>query len=69
VPALAAFVVIGLLFGALAGVSAFLIVFEELRRHKLGSRARREALGSAIFAFIFFAVAAMALGVVFVGVR
>lgn len=49
------FVLLGLIFGALAAASAFLIIFDEYRRHKLtGWALWREPVGGAALAFLMF---------------
>lgn len=62
-PALAA--VIGLVFGLLAGLSAFLITYDEWQKHKYtGWELWREPLHRAVFAFSFFFLLSVVLGYV-----
>jgi len=55
---------IGLLFGALAGLSAYLILYEEYRRHFAGNTKvpRAMAFRGAVFAFGFFLLLSLAAG-------
>ena len=54
---------IGIVFGLLAAVMAFLIIFEEYRKHKLGrGRLWREALSGGALAFAVFVVIALVAG-------
>jgi hypothetical protein len=56
--------VIGMVFASFAGVMAFLIAYEESGHHfRSKSDARRHALGSAVGAFLFFGVLAIAVAV------
>jgi H+/Cl- antiporter ClcA len=49
--------IIGSTFGLLAGLMAFLITYEEYRKHKFSGRQLiREAMGPAILAFVFFSL-------------
>lgn len=55
--------ILGVMFGGLAAVMAFLITFSEYRKHRLGqARVWREALLAAALAFAIFAAAPLALG-------
>jgi hypothetical protein len=46
---------IGFGFGLLGAIAAFIIVYDEYRRHKLGGwRLWKEALSSGVVALIFF---------------
>jgi hypothetical protein len=57
-------VLAALLFSPLAGVTAFLITFEEHSRHRLSRRETlTHALRAAAVAVVAFAVLALALGV------
>lgn len=56
---------IGLVFGILAGLSAFAISFRGYRRQQLESAiVWRESLRAAVFAFSFFLVSSIVLGYV-----
>lgn len=57
---------IGLMFGAMAGLSAYLILYEEYRKHFAGDlwRARAMALRAGLFAFGFFVLLSLAAGYV-----
>jgi hypothetical protein len=49
------FLSLGLIFGALAGTSAYIILYGEYIRHfKSAGKARSLALKGALFAFLFF---------------
>lgn len=49
--------VLGLIFGTIAAVLAFLIVYEAYRRHRLPARRLwRESLEAAVFAFVVFVI-------------
>jgi hypothetical protein len=55
--------VIGLTFGATAGLAAFLITYREYECHKMErSKLMRHALSSALFAFLFFFFSAPLIG-------
>ena len=58
--------VLGLVFGALAAACAFFISYAEYKRNwNFRGSATNMALRSALVTFIFFFVAALALGVAF----
>lgn len=65
-PNLPMFLVIGVTFGALAGVAAFVISYHEYRQRmlRLDQNPRRMALGTAVMTFVFFLVAAVVLAYV-----
>jgi len=49
------FLSLGLVFGALAGTSAYIILYREYAHHfKSAGEARLRALKGALFAFLFF---------------
>ncbi len=53
----------GILFGSVAAVMAFLIVYSEYQKHRLTRlRLWKEALGSALVAFIVFLILAVLVG-------
>jgi len=57
---------IGTLFGALAGLSAFLITWSEYEKHQFTrQRLWRESLSMAVFAFAFFLLVTLIIGYVF----
>jgi hypothetical protein len=57
--------VIGLVFAVLAGAIAFLITYQEYRRHSYeGWKLWRPSLNAAVFAFAFFLLLSLVLGVV-----
>ena len=60
------FLGIGLLFGALATVSAYLISYHEYRQRmlRLVQNPRRMALGTAVVVFGFFVIASLVLAFV-----
>jgi hypothetical protein len=60
------FVGIGVLFGTLAGLSAYLILYGEYRRHFAGDTKvpRAMALRGALFAFSIFLLLSLAAGYV-----
>ena len=61
---LALWLSLGVIFGALAGISAFLITYREYELHKIErGRLIRHALSSAMFAFLFFLIGAVVLGI------
>jgi hypothetical protein len=55
---------LGLMFGTLAGVTAYLILYEEYRMHFAGDRRRSlaMALRGGLFAFAFFLLMSLAAG-------
>jgi hypothetical protein len=56
---------LGLIFGALAGTSAYLIFYREYIHHfKTAAEARVRALQGALFAFLFFVVLSFISGYV-----
>ena len=57
---------IGVLFGALAALCAYLISYHEYRQRmlRLDQNPRRMAMSTAIFTFVFFVIAAIALSFV-----
>jgi hypothetical protein len=58
-----ALALLGVMFGGLAAVMAFIITFSEYQKHRLGqARVWREALLAAALAFAIFAAAPLALG-------
>jgi hypothetical protein len=65
-PLLPMFLLLGVLFGALAAACAYLIAYGEYRQRMLrpGQNARRMALGTATTTFVFFVVAAIILSFV-----
>lgn len=57
------FVLLGITFGSLAALMAFLITYNEYRKHKLELRRLwKEALSSAALAFVVFFVVAVVFG-------
>jgi len=60
------FVGMGLVFGTLAGLTAYLILYEEYRRHFAGNltKPRAMALRAGLFAFAFFFLLSLAAGYV-----
>jgi H+/Cl- antiporter ClcA len=64
-PELPTFLVIGVLFGALAAASAYVISYHEYRQRmlRLDQNPRRMALGTAVMTFVFFFVACLVLSV------
>jgi len=59
---LAGAIVIGLVFGALAGACAFVIAYSEYKRNwAFSGSATRMALRSALVAFLFFLIAAVVI--------
>ncbi|HXQ45833.1 MAG TPA: hypothetical protein VN806_04405 [Caulobacteraceae bacterium] len=57
------FAAIGVIFGLLAGVIAFVITYEEYQHHGLGRRRTfKESLGTGAAAFAFFFLAALVIG-------
>lgn len=65
-PVLPMFLVIGVLFGALAAAAAFVISYHEYRQRmlRLDQNPRRMALGTAVMTFTFFVVASIVLAYV-----
>ena len=65
-PNLPMFLVIGVTFGALAAVAAFVISYHEYRQRmlRLDQSPRRMALGTATATFVFFLVASIVLAFV-----
>ena len=62
--------VLGLAFGLLAGACAFVISYAEYKRNwSFRGSATRMALRSALVAFVFFFLAAVAVGAIFRMVR
>jgi len=58
--------VVGVVFGALAGACAFAIAYHEYKRNwSFRGNAAAMALRSALVAFVFFFVAAVALVIIF----
>ena len=58
------FVIVGVVFGSLAGVSAYLIAYHEYRRQFLppdGPSAAQRARRTGIVTFLFFLIASCAL--------
>ena len=62
-PVLPIFLAIGLPFGALAAVCAYVISYSEYRQRmlRLDQNPRRMALGTAVVTFAFFCIASIAL--------
>lgn len=62
------FVLLGILFGGIAAVMAFVITYEEFASHRFVSRylRRKLSLSNAFRAFFFFFVLAVLLGYVLV---
>lgn len=62
-PVLPMFLVIGVVFGALAAVSAYLIAYHEYRQRmlRLDQDPRRMALSTAVVTFVVFFVGALVL--------
>jgi uncharacterized protein (DUF2062 family) len=60
------FLVIGVLFGGLAAVAAFVISYNEYRQRmlRLDQNPRTMALGTAVVTFVFFFVACIVLAFV-----
>jgi len=60
------FLVIGVLFGALAAAAAFVISYHEYRQRmlRLDQNPRRMAMGTAVTTFVFFLVASIVLAYV-----
>jgi heme/copper-type cytochrome/quinol oxidase subunit 2 len=58
------FAILGLVFGTLAGVTAYVIFYEEYRKHFAGDRKkpRAMALRGGLFAFAFFLLTSLAAG-------
>lgn len=57
--------IIGLIFGSLGALMAYLITYKEWMRHYTSPKVpRRMALETAIFTFIFFLVVCMIVGIV-----
>lgn len=62
------FVWFGLIFGWLAASMAFVIIFDEYRKHRLGrNRAWKEALLGAAVAFVIFLALSVATGYLLTG--
>lgn len=60
---MALFLAIGVVFGAVAGIMAFIITWLEYRRHKLkGWRLWKPCLSVAGATFVFFALLAVGFG-------
>jgi hypothetical protein len=58
-----ALAVVGALFGALAAATAFVIVWSEYARHRMGRRrVWKEAFAAAALAFVVFFAGAMLVG-------
>ncbi len=55
--------VIGVFFGSIAAIMAFLIIYNEYQKHRLErGRLWKEALSGALVTFIFFLVLAILVG-------
>jgi hypothetical protein len=53
----------GIVFGSVAALMAFLIVYEEYQKHKLGTRRLwKESLSGALAAFLFFLILSIFAG-------
>jgi hypothetical protein len=65
-PVLPVFLVIGVVFGALAAAAAFLISYHEYRQRMLrvDQNPRRMAMSTAVVTFVFFVAAALVLSIV-----
>ena len=65
-PVLPLFLIVGVVFGALAAVSAYLISYHEYRQRmlRIDQNPRQMALTTAAVTFIFFVAAALVLSVV-----
>jgi hypothetical protein len=65
-PNLPMFLVIGVLFGALAALTAFFISYHEYRQRmlRLDQNPRKMAMGTAVMTFTFFLVASIVLAYV-----
>ena len=60
------FLLIGVIFGAVAALMAFFITLEEYKKHFLGgNRAIREAIHTALIAFAIFLGLAVVVGFLF----
>ncbi len=60
------FVLVGIIFGFLAGLMAFLITWKEWERYGFKkNKMWKESLSIGIFAFLFFLILSSILGVVF----
>jgi H+/Cl- antiporter ClcA len=54
---------IGVLFGLMAALAAFIIIYSEYSRHRLArSQVWREAIGGAVVAFVVFLLLSLAGG-------
>ena len=62
-PELPTFLVIGILFGSLASIAAYVISYHEYRQRflRLDQNPRRMALGTAVTTLVFFVVGAIVL--------
>lgn len=65
-PVLPLFVIVGVIFGALAAAAAYLISYHEYRQRMLrvDQNPRRMALTTAMVTFVFFVAATLLLSVV-----
>jgi len=65
-PVLPLFLIVGLIFGALAAAAAYFISYHEYRQRMLrvDQSPRQMALTTALVTFVFFVVAALVLSVV-----
>jgi H+/Cl- antiporter ClcA len=65
-PVLPMFLVIGILFGGLAAVTAYLISYHEYRQRmlRLDQNPKKMALGTGVMTFVFFVVASIVLAYV-----
>ncbi len=60
------FVLMGVIFGFLAGLMAFLITWKEWERHRFkGKKILKESLSVGVFTFLFFLILSSVLGIVF----
>jgi len=63
---LAIWFALGIAFGLVAGVCAFVITYREYERHKMARpKLIRHSLSSALFAFLFFLTFALIAGYAF----
>ena len=60
---LASFIVIGIIFGLLAALAAFVITWNEYEKHKFtGKRLFMQAFQTAIFTFLIFLLLSVLIG-------